>query len=126
MSDFYSILRKSILDRGIADRSERDEIYTQARRAMIRRLWSFNPPLDEDEIERRVAAFDVAVSDIEADVMAAFSDADEALAETEYDDAELPADGGRHDADGYATAYDEADGFDARPRRLRRPLRRGA
>ena len=56
MSDFYSILRKSILDRGIADSRERNAIYAQARRAMIRRLWTFDPPLDEDEIERRIAA----------------------------------------------------------------------
>ena len=44
---------------------------------MIRRLWSFDPPLDEDEIDQRIAAFDVAVSDIEADVIAAFADHDD-------------------------------------------------
>jgi hypothetical protein len=107
MSDFYSILRKSILDRGIADGGERDAIYSQARRAMIRRLWSFNPPLAEDEIERRVAAFDVAVSDIEADVMAAFSEAENAAAETYYDDVEQPAAADRRDH--YETDYDDAD-----------------
>ncbi len=73
MTDFYSLLRQSILDRGIVDSGERDEIYAQARRAMIRRLWAFDPPLDEDEIEQRIGAFDVALSDVEADVMQAFS-----------------------------------------------------
>ena len=104
MSDFYSILRKSILDRGIADRDERDEIYTQARRAMIRRLWSFNPPLPEDEIERRVAAFDVAVSDIEADVMAAFSEP-----EPEQDYGEQPAELDYREAEYEEAGYDERD-----------------
>ena len=87
MSDFYSILRKSILDRGITNGSDRNAIYAQARRAMIRRLWTFEPPLQEDEIDRRIAAFDAAVSDIEADVMAMFSD-DDAPAEMEDDYAE--------------------------------------
>ena len=74
MSDFYALLKQSILERGIVDTGERDRIYAQARRAMIRRLWEFDPPLDEDEIEQRINAFDVAMSDIEADVVAAFSE----------------------------------------------------
>ncbi len=72
MTDFYALLKKSILDRGITDSNERDEIYAQARRAMVRRLWAFDPPLEEDEIESRIGAFDMAVSDIEVDVMAEF------------------------------------------------------
>ncbi len=72
MSDFYSLLKQSILDRRITDSGERDAIYAQARRAMIRKLWAFDPPLDEDEIEQRIGAFDVALSDVEADVVAAF------------------------------------------------------
>ncbi len=114
MSDFYSILRKSILDRGIADSRERNAIYAQARRAMIRRLWTFEPPLDGDEIERRIAAFDVAVSDIEADVMAAFSDDDEAPAEIEDNYAEPPVDP-RHavdDRDYYETGRYPADHYE--------------
>ncbi len=131
MSDFYSILRKSILDRGIADSGERDAIYAQARRAMIRRLWSFDPPLDEEEIERRIAAFDVAVSDIEADVVAAFGDDD--AAETEDDRAEPPPDAYADEAesepeyyeteeyeeDAREAAYREADDYSvANARRL--------
>ncbi len=111
MSDFYSILRKSILDRGITEGSERNEIYAQARRAMIRRLWSFNPPLDEDEIDRRVAAFDVAVRDIEADVMAAFAETEAAAAAAvaDYDDADQPLEADYNDADYDEADYDEAE-----------------
>ena len=107
MADFYSILRKSILDRGIADSDERDAIYAQARRAMIRRLWSFEPPLDEEEIDRRIAAFDVAVSDIEADVMATFSAVDDAPAEADPYAAD-PYETDDHEPDAY-----EADDYEA-------------
>ena len=113
MSDFYSILKESIIDRGIVDSGERDAIYAQARRAMIRRLWSFEPPLDEEEIESRIAAFDVAVSDIEADVMAAFSaPADDASAAMDDDYAveeQAPAD--YRDADPYAADAHDADPY---------------
>ena len=105
MSDFYSILRKSILDRGITNGGDRNAIYDQARRAMIRRLWTFDPPLAEDEIDRRIAAFDAAVSDIEADVMATFSDVDDPPAEVEDDYVEPHVPYGRDDraADYYDT-----------------------
>lgn len=117
MSDFYSILQKSILDRGIVDGSERDEIYAQARRAMIRRLWSFNPPLDEDEIEHRIAAFDAAVSDIEADVIVAFSAAEnDGQAEIEDDYLPAPAEADPYQEDAYEADGYEADAYEA-PRR---------
>lgn len=102
MSDFYSILRRSILDRGIADGSERQAIYSQARRAMIRRLWSFEPPLDENEIERRIVAFDMAVGDIEADVVEAFAAGEDSAAEHG-----VAADA--YDVDPYAADHAEAD-----------------
>ena len=113
MSDFYSILKKSILDRGIADGNERDAIYAQARRAMIRRLWSFDPPLDDDEIDRRIAAFDVAVSDIEADVTAAFSATDDTSMEVEDDYAAVPAEADPYEADPYERDDHEADDDEA-------------
>ncbi len=116
MSDFYSILRKSILERGIVDSGERDAIYAQARRAMVRRLWSFEPALDEEEIERRIAAFDVAVSDIEADVMAAFSDADDAPVEPDDDSAERQAAPPYRDDD-RAAGYRERDAYERDPYR---------
>jgi len=73
MADFCALLKQSIIERGITDSGERDEIYAQARQAMIRRLWEVEPPLDEDEIEQRIGVFDVAVSDIEGDIMATFA-----------------------------------------------------
>jgi hypothetical protein len=143
MSDFYSILKESIIDRGIADGGERDEIYAQARRAMIRRLWSFEPPLHEEEIEQRIAAFDVAVSDIEADVMAAFSaHAGDTSAEVDDDYAagvEAPADDheedyrevNSYDSDPHAADHDEedhyqADHYEADYRQPREPVDRPA
>ena len=124
MADFYSILRKSIIDRGIADSGERDVIYAQARRAMIRRLWSFEPALEEEEIERRITAFDVAVSDIEADVMAAFAGADDEPAEVEDDyraaAAEAdPYEADRYESDDYEADYREAPAYEADRRAYR-------
>ena len=112
MSDFYSILRKSILDRGITNGGDRNAIYDQARRAMIRRLWTFDPPLAEDEIDRRIAAFDAAVSDIEADVMATFSDVDDAPAEFEDDYAE-PRAAAPYGSDDRAADYYDTDPYAA-------------
>ena len=51
----------------------REEVYSQARAAMIRQLWSFDPPLAEDEIDHRVGQFDAAVERIESDLVAAFA-----------------------------------------------------
>jgi hypothetical protein len=110
MTGFYSILKRTIIDRGIGDRSERDEIYSQARRAMIRKLLSFDPPLAEDEIEQRIASFDHAVRDIEADVAAALAQADEAAAETAAEDARPDTDDDPFAAPEYEPAYDVGRG----------------
>ena len=58
MSDFYSVLKQSIIDRGLSSPELREEAYGQARRAMINRLWSYDPPLAEDEIDHRIGQFD--------------------------------------------------------------------
>jgi hypothetical protein len=90
MSDFYSILRQSIIDRGLNSPEAREEAYAQARRAMINRLWAYNPPLAEDEIDHRIGQFDTAVARIEDDVIEVFA----AQAEDQYQD-----DAGTADAD---------------------------
>lgn len=74
MSDFYSLLKQSILDRGISDAADRDEVYAQARQAMVDHLWTYQPPLAEDDIERRIAAFDAAVDRIEVELAMAFDE----------------------------------------------------
>jgi hypothetical protein len=73
MTDFYALLKQSIIDRGIRNTKDREEIYAQARRAVIKQLWDFRPPLAADEIDTRVGAYDTAVERIEADLQRAFA-----------------------------------------------------
>lgn len=73
MTDFYDLLKQSMLDRGIRNVKDRAEVYAQARRAVIKQLWDFRPPLAADEIDTRVGAYDTAVERIEADLQVAFA-----------------------------------------------------
>lgn len=73
MTDFYSVLKTSITRRGLRSAADRLEVYDQAREAMIRKLWSFDPPLSEDEIDTRIGLFDAAVEKIESDLERAFA-----------------------------------------------------
>ena len=73
MTDFYALLKQSIIDRGLGDARDRKEIYAQARRAVIKQLWDYRPPLAADEIDSRVGAYDTAVERIEADLQVAFA-----------------------------------------------------
>jgi hypothetical protein len=68
MTDFYSVLKASIIKRGLRSAAARHEVYDQARDAMIRRLWSFDPPLSEEEIDARIGLFDAAAEKIESDL----------------------------------------------------------
>lgn len=74
MTDFYALLKQSILDRGIRKSGDREEVYAQARRAVVKQLWDFRPPLAADEIDMRVGAYDSAVERIEADLRTVFAD----------------------------------------------------
>jgi len=126
MSDFYSVLKQSIIDRGLRSARDREAAYSQARTAMIRRLWSYDPPLAEDEIDARIGQFDIAVERIEGDVVEAFAAEPEpvGVAELDVPDAAPPAlpvyDGYDEDAD-YTPAFggasaeslDEAEGAPA-------------
>ncbi len=76
MTDFYSVLKTSIVRRDLRSPADRLEVYDQARKAMIRKLWSFDPPLAEDEIDTRIGLFDAAVERIESDLEIAFAEAD--------------------------------------------------
>jgi hypothetical protein len=73
MTDFYTLLKQSIIDRGIRNPRDREEVYAQARRAVIKQLWDFRPPLAADEIDTRVGAYDTAVERIEADLKVTFA-----------------------------------------------------
>ena len=134
MGDFYSVLRQSIIDRGLSSSAAREEAYAQARRAMISRLWSYDPPLAEEEIDHRIGQFDTAVARIEDDVVAVFAampaaeeDEDEVDRPLPDGDAEdyryPPAFGGAPSGDG--DVLHETDDDESRPpapRALRRSL----
>ena len=89
MSDFYSVLKQSIIDRGLSYAGgARGAPMRQARRAMINRLWSYDPPLAEDEIDHRIGQFDTAVARIEDEVVEVFATMEAEAAEddaTRYD-----------------------------------------
>jgi hypothetical protein len=76
MTDFYSVLKSSIVRRNLRSPDDRRDIYGQARKAMINKLWSFDPPLAEDEIDTRIGLFDAAVERIESDLELAFAESD--------------------------------------------------
>jgi len=73
MTDFYTLLKQSIADRGLVGESERQEMYAQARRAVIKQLWDYRPPLAADEIDTRVGTYDRAVERIEAEMQLAIA-----------------------------------------------------
>jgi hypothetical protein len=81
MTDFYSVLKSSIVRRNLRSPDDRREVYDQARKAMIKKLWSFDPPLAEDEIDTRIGLFDAAVERIESDLELAFAESDAIEAE---------------------------------------------
>ena len=73
MTDFYSLLKQSIIERDIRAARDREAVYAQARQAVIKQLWAFQPPLAADEIDARVGAYDTAVERIEADLLVSFA-----------------------------------------------------
>lgn len=76
MTNFYSVLKASILRRDLRSPIDRRSAYDQARDAMSRKLWSFDPPLAEDEIDTRLGLFDSAIERIERDLERDFAEID--------------------------------------------------
>jgi hypothetical protein len=117
MSDFYSVLKESILERGLASFAEREEVYSQARRAMVQRLWSYDPPLAENEIDTRIGLFNDAVDRIESDLVTAFAE-QEAMAGMDEPDFPRPTDEARSPPPvyrGYDEDRDDRPAFDNSP-----------
>jgi hypothetical protein len=73
MTDFYTLLKQSIIDRDIRDANDREAVYAQARQAILKQLWAHRPPLAADEIDTRVEAYDDAVDRIERDLRAVYA-----------------------------------------------------
>jgi hypothetical protein len=121
VSDFYSLLKQSIIDRGISDAGKRDEVYAQARRAMVGQLWAYKPALPRDDIDRRIKDFDATVERIEIEVAAVFAEEDEALPADDYGEALATwdnilagDDSDEHDGNGY-DALDDQTYYGKRP-----------
>lgn len=74
MTDFYSVLKASIIRRDLRSLADRQRAYDQARSAMSRKLWSFDPPLSEDEIDTRIGLFDSSIDRIERDLEMFFAE----------------------------------------------------
>jgi hypothetical protein len=114
MSDFYSVLKQSIIDRSLRSANQRETAYTQARTAMIRRLWSYDPPLAEDEIDTRIGQFDLAVERIENEVIEVFAALPEPVA-AGPDSAATAAPPAPPVYDGYDEQADYAPAFGGAP-----------
>lgn len=70
MTDISAVLLKSLKRRDPWDPEARQRVYTQARLAMLRKLWSLQPPLQPEEIEANVAKFDTAAAKLEGEFAA--------------------------------------------------------
>ena len=74
MSDLYSLIRRSIIERGLTSSAAREEVYQQARTAVIRELWTYEPSVGEEEIDARMAQFDRAIDQLESRLAATFAE----------------------------------------------------
>lgn len=96
MSQLQSVLRRSVAHLDPSDHDGRERVFVNAREAMIRLLWSYDPPLSPREIDSKIDEFDDIVAIIlgedvdEAESAEAEDPEDEAEAEDETDlDAEV-------------------------------------
>ena len=105
MTDFYALLKQSIIDRGIRNISDRQEVYAQARRAVVKQLWDYRPPLAADEIDIRVGAYDTAVERIEADLQTAFANGETMRPKTQKEPRRPPPTPVRPDGRDGATGF---------------------
>ncbi len=70
MTDFYALLKQSIVSRRIDDPAQRQAVYAQARAALIRQLTSQQPRPPAAVITARVIEFDRAMRRIEGELQA--------------------------------------------------------
>jgi hypothetical protein len=64
MSQLQTVLRRSVAHLDPSDLDGRERMFTNAREAMIRLLWSYDPPLTPTEIDSKIEEFDTVVSAI--------------------------------------------------------------
>lgn len=65
MSQLHTVLRRSVAHLDPTDHDGRARTFTSAREAMIRLLWSYDPPLTPSEIDSKIDEFDTVVSAIQ-------------------------------------------------------------
>jgi hypothetical protein len=75
LTDFYTLLKQSILERRITDPARRKAIYGQARSALVRQLTAQQPKLSDPAIASRATAFDRAIQRVEAELAVEFANA---------------------------------------------------
>ncbi|WEK51732.1 MAG: hypothetical protein P0Y66_07060 [Candidatus Kaistia colombiensis] len=64
MSQLQTVLRRSVAHLDPSDHDGRERTFTNAREAMIRLLWSYDPPLTPREIDSKIDEFDAVVAAI--------------------------------------------------------------
>jgi hypothetical protein len=64
MSQLQSVLRRSVAHLDPSDHDGRERVFVNAREAMIRLLWSYDPPLSPKEIDSKIDEFDDIVAGI--------------------------------------------------------------
>ncbi|MBN9027784.1 MAG: hypothetical protein J0H20_19870 [Rhizobiales bacterium] len=64
MSQLQTVLRRSVAHLDPSDHDGRERTFTNAREAMIRLLWSYDPPLTPKEIDSKIDEFDAVVASI--------------------------------------------------------------
>lgn len=64
MSQLQTVLRRSVAHLDPSDHDGRARTFTSAREAMIRLLWSYDPPLTPSEIDSKIDEFDTVVAAI--------------------------------------------------------------
>jgi hypothetical protein len=109
LTDFYALLKQSILARGIRDASQRQAIYAQARSALIRQLAGQDPKPSTADITTRVIEFDRAMRRIEAELVAEMDAADPPPEADPIDDASDEAYGDAADVEHEASGWDVRD-----------------
>jgi hypothetical protein len=85
VTDFYTLLKQSIVAREIRDPARRQSIYAQARSALLRQLSAQQPQLSQADINASVDQFDRAMRQIEEELSAEMgADGDGGAAERGY------------------------------------------
>jgi hypothetical protein len=105
LTDFQTLLKQSIVARGIREASRRQGVYAQARSALIRQLAEAHPRLANADIAKRVVEFDRAMKQIESELAVELAP-EETLSEAPEDISDPAGDDG-------AEGEQAANGWDA-------------